>query len=50
MHKNVCYYEGKGKLLHESEKRELAVVSGTLYLISDVRSRLMYQKDSYKGW
>lgn len=29
---------------------ELAVVSGTLYLISDVRSWVLYQSDSEKGW
>ncbi|CAM4362731.1 bifunctional folylpolyglutamate synthase/dihydrofolate synthase [Paenibacillus tarimensis] len=29
---------------------DLAVVSGTLYLIADVRSRLLYNKDSEKGW
>ncbi|AZN42296.1 bifunctional folylpolyglutamate synthase/dihydrofolate synthase [Paenibacillus albus] len=29
---------------------DLAVVSGTLYLIADVRSQLLYNKDSEKGW
>lgn len=29
---------------------DLAVVSGTLYLISDVRSTLLRQPDSEKGW
>jgi len=29
---------------------DLAVVTGTLYLIADVRSRLLYNKDSEKGW
>lgn len=29
---------------------DLAVVSGTLYLISDVRSWILYQSDSEKGW
>lgn len=29
---------------------DLAVVSGTLYLISDVRSTLLQQPDSEKGW
>lgn len=29
---------------------DLAVVTGTLYLISDVRSWILYQKDSEKGW
>ncbi|RAP77857.1 bifunctional folylpolyglutamate synthase/dihydrofolate synthase [Paenibacillus montanisoli] len=29
---------------------DLAVVTGTLYLIADVRSQLLYNKDSEKGW
>ena len=29
---------------------DLAVVTGTLYLISDVRSWMLYRKDSDKGW
>ncbi|MEI7025232.1 bifunctional folylpolyglutamate synthase/dihydrofolate synthase [Paenibacillus sp. y28] len=29
---------------------DLAVVSGTLYLVSDVRSRLLFGTDSEKGW
>ncbi|MCG7410198.1 bifunctional folylpolyglutamate synthase/dihydrofolate synthase [Paenibacillus sp. ACRRX] len=29
---------------------DLAVVTGTLYLISDVRSHVLYQTDSQKGW
>jgi dihydrofolate synthase/folylpolyglutamate synthase len=29
---------------------DLAVVSGTLYLIGDVRSWILYQSDSEKGW
>jgi dihydrofolate synthase/folylpolyglutamate synthase len=32
-----------------TSKDELAVVSGTLYLISDVRSWVLYETDSYKG-
>ncbi|MHA6533583.1 bifunctional folylpolyglutamate synthase/dihydrofolate synthase [Paenibacillus sp. BAC0078] len=31
-------------------EKDLAVVSGTLYLISDVRSTLLGQPDSEKGW
>ncbi|MNY68928.1 hypothetical protein D3C86_2067770 [compost metagenome] len=31
-------------------EQDLAVVSGTLYLISDVRSTLLRQPDSEKGW
>jgi dihydrofolate synthase/folylpolyglutamate synthase len=33
-----------------TEQDDLAVVSGTLYLISDVRSWVYYQTDSEKGW
>ncbi|BBH19208.1 bifunctional folylpolyglutamate synthase/dihydrofolate synthase [Paenibacillus baekrokdamisoli] len=29
---------------------DLAVVTGTLYLIADVRSQLLYKMDSEKGW
>ncbi|GAA3408357.1 bifunctional folylpolyglutamate synthase/dihydrofolate synthase [Paenibacillus hodogayensis] len=40
------------RLLTERTDREgdLAVVTGTLYLISDVRSWMLYRKDSDKGW
>ncbi len=31
-------------------ENDLAVISGTLYLISDVRSTLLQQPDSEKGW
>jgi dihydrofolate synthase/folylpolyglutamate synthase len=38
-------------LLHkETGPDELGVVSGTLYLISDVRTWMLYQTDSEKGW
>lgn len=33
-----------------TEEDDLAVVSGTLYLIADVRSALLRQPDSEKGW
>ncbi|MFC4776455.1 bifunctional folylpolyglutamate synthase/dihydrofolate synthase [Paenibacillus sp. GCM10023252] len=33
-----------------TESRDLAVVTGTLYLIADVRSRLLDNTDSEKGW
>jgi dihydrofolate synthase / folylpolyglutamate synthase len=33
-----------------TEQADLAVVSGTLYLISDVRSWILYATDSEKGW
>jgi dihydrofolate synthase/folylpolyglutamate synthase len=37
-------------LIRRTEQDDLAVVSGTLYLISDVRSWITYQTDSEKGW
>jgi dihydrofolate synthase/folylpolyglutamate synthase len=37
-------------LTSRTEQDDLAVVSGTLYLISDVRSWIFYQTDSEKGW
>ena len=37
-------------LTNRTEQEDLAVVSGTLYLISDVRSWITYQTDSEKGW
>jgi dihydrofolate synthase / folylpolyglutamate synthase len=39
--------EALQKLTHE---QDLALVTGTLYLIGDVRSHLMYKKDAEKGW
>ncbi len=37
-------------LQSHTEAEDLGVVSGTLYLIADVRATLMYQTDSEKGW
>lgn len=37
-------------LQRRTEPGDLAVVTGTLYLIADVRSRLLYNTDSEKGW
>lgn len=37
-------------LKSRTEAEDLAVVSGTLYLISDVRAALLGQSDSEKGW
>ncbi|MGN7359875.1 bifunctional folylpolyglutamate synthase/dihydrofolate synthase [Paenibacillus sp. SAF-054] len=37
-------------LKSRTEAEDLAVVSGTLYLISDVRAALLGQTDSEKGW
>ncbi|REE69509.1 dihydrofolate synthase/folylpolyglutamate synthase [Paenibacillus taihuensis] len=33
-----------------ANEADLAVATGTLYLIADVRSQLLYNKDSEKGW
>ncbi|MGE6227864.1 bifunctional folylpolyglutamate synthase/dihydrofolate synthase [Paenibacillus chitinolyticus] len=38
------------QLKQRTGQDDLAVVSGTLYLISDVRSWLLYTTDSEKGW
>jgi dihydrofolate synthase/folylpolyglutamate synthase len=37
-------------LKSRTEAEDLGVVSGTLYLISDVRAALLHQSDSEKGW
>jgi dihydrofolate synthase/folylpolyglutamate synthase len=37
-------------LQQTTRQSDLAVVSGTLYLISDVRSWLLHQTASEKGW
>jgi len=41
---------GLDKLKSRTEQGDLAVVSGTLYLISDVRSWILHTADSEKGW
>ncbi|MFX3634914.1 MAG: folylpolyglutamate synthase/dihydrofolate synthase family protein [Candidatus Pristimantibacillus sp.] len=38
------------KLQQITGETDLGVVTGTLYLIADVRSRLLYNSDSEKGW
>lgn len=38
------------QLMEMTESEDLAVVSGTLYLISDVRSWMLNGSDSEKGW
>lgn len=38
------------KLRTETSEGDLPVVSGTLYLISDVRAWILNGKESYKGW
>lgn len=38
------------KLQQLTGETDLGVVTGTLYLIADVRSRIMYNSDSEKGW
>ncbi|WP_017814078.1 bifunctional folylpolyglutamate synthase/dihydrofolate synthase [Paenibacillus shenyangensis] len=37
-------------LKSRTEREDLGVVTGTLYLISDVRATLLHQSDSEKGW
>lgn len=44
------YREALRKLTDRTNPDDLAVVSGTLYLISDVRSWILYRADSDKGW
>lgn len=38
------------ELMRRTEPEDLALVTGTLYLISDVRSWLLHQAESEKGW
>ncbi|MGO4538099.1 bifunctional folylpolyglutamate synthase/dihydrofolate synthase [Paenibacillus sp. 2TAB19] len=38
------------KLQQLTGETDLGVVTGTLYLIADVRSRILYNSDSEKGW
>ncbi|MFC4808994.1 bifunctional folylpolyglutamate synthase/dihydrofolate synthase [Paenibacillus sp. GCM10023250] len=38
------------RLKSTAAEGDLAVVTGTLYLIADVRSQLLYNQDSEKGW
>lgn len=42
--------EGLRKLQQMTGEADLGVVTGTLYLIGDVRSRILYNSDSEKGW
>lgn len=44
------YKRALGMLADRTNPNDLAVVSGTLYLISDVRSWILYRTDSDKGW
>ncbi|GAA0137881.1 bifunctional tetrahydrofolate synthase/dihydrofolate synthase [Paenibacillus sp. YSY-4.3] len=37
-------------LQSRTEREDLGVVTGTLYMISDVRATLLHQTDSEKGW
>ncbi|RUS47635.1 folylpolyglutamate synthase/dihydrofolate synthase family protein [Cohnella sp. AR92] len=39
-----------GKMAEQEGERTLSVVTGTLYLIADVRSWLLHQSKSEKGW
>ena len=38
------------RLLKLTGRQDAAVVTGTLYLVSDVRSRVLHQSESDKGW
>ncbi|MFD2670494.1 bifunctional folylpolyglutamate synthase/dihydrofolate synthase [Marinicrinis sediminis] len=38
------------ELMNITEEEDLAVVSGTLYLISDIRSWVLHHSESEKGW
>lgn len=42
--------QGIQLLQSRTEREDLGVVTGTLYLISDVRATLLHQTDSEKGW
>jgi dihydrofolate synthase/folylpolyglutamate synthase len=44
------YKKALQMLTDRTNPDDLAVVSGTLYLISDVRSWILYRTDSDKGW
>jgi len=37
-------------LLERTNESDMALVTGTLYLIGDVRSHMLYNKDAEKGW
>ncbi|HEY4389931.1 MAG TPA: bifunctional folylpolyglutamate synthase/dihydrofolate synthase, partial [Paenibacillus sp.] len=37
-------------LMSRTEREDLGVVTGTLYMISDVRATLLHHTDSEKGW
>lgn len=42
--------EAVQKLLARTKESDLALVTGTLYLIGDVRSYMLHKKDAEKGW
>lgn len=42
--------EALNKLQEATGEKDLGVVTGTLYLIADVRSYMLYNSDSEKGW
>ncbi|MBD8500792.1 bifunctional folylpolyglutamate synthase/dihydrofolate synthase [Paenibacillus arenosi] len=44
------WHKALDRLKGMTAKDDLAVVTGTLYLISDVRSYILYNKESEKGW
>ncbi|CAG7623052.1 Folylpolyglutamate synthase [Paenibacillus solanacearum] len=49
MHVEPRWKEALNMLLDITREEDLAVVSGTLYLISDVRSWILHKTESYKG-
>ncbi|MCA0755281.1 bifunctional folylpolyglutamate synthase/dihydrofolate synthase [Paenibacillus sp. N4] len=44
------WQEALKKLQQVTGEADLGVVTGTLYLIADVRARILYNSDSEKGW
>lgn len=44
------WQEAIKRLQQLTEERDLGVVTGSLYLVADVRSMLLYQSHSEKGW
>ncbi|MDQ6418635.1 folylpolyglutamate synthase/dihydrofolate synthase family protein [Paenibacillus sp. LHD-117] len=44
------WQQALNKLQQMTGDKDLGVVTGTLYLIADVRSRLLFGSDSEKGW
>ena len=49
-HRRAEWAKALDLLKSRTEAEDLGVVSGTLYLIADVRAALLHQTDSEKGW